>query len=266
MISPAPAARNTVRGFQATPVASGDEDSDYGACETPRQGARRGRPGRIDDVVSANCSPILRGAPSPGVSGIAKLRMQLDPLNLDGSAADTPRSASRDGARSEAGSESSENGSTSYEVNLEHDFVSESIQDNIVRQKLVLPYFLSPDAKDLLTRLLRKEPQKRLGSVMPRDLQTLKKHRFFRKIDWRKLEARELEPPIQPMITDPELAENFAPEFTELALSPVVTAKDAWAVGGTPASGHKDDVFGGFSFVASSSLLESNAFPVANGV
>ncbi len=28
------------------------------------------------------------------------------------------------------------------------------IQDNIVKQKLVLPYFLSPDAKDILTRLL----------------------------------------------------------------------------------------------------------------
>ncbi|POR33243.1 Uncharacterized protein TPAR_06579, partial [Tolypocladium paradoxum] len=84
MISPAPAALTTVRGFQATPVASGDEDSDYGACETPRLAARRGR-NRIDDVVSANCSPVLRAVPSPGVSGIAKLRKQMDPLSLDAS-------------------------------------------------------------------------------------------------------------------------------------------------------------------------------------
>ncbi|KAG5913433.1 hypothetical protein E4U61_006903 [Claviceps capensis] len=134
------------------------------------------------------------------------------------------------------------------------------IQDNIVKQKLVLPYFLSPDAKDLLTRLLRKEPHKRLGSNMPKDLQTLKKHRFFRKIDWKKLEARELDPPIQPMITDPELAENFAPEFTDLALSPVLKGNDAWPL---PESS-KDDIFGGFSFVASTSLLESNMFSLAN--
>ncbi|PTD11756.1 Serine/threonine-protein kinase psk1 [Fusarium culmorum] len=87
------------------------------------------------------------------------------------------------------------------------------IQDNIVKQKLVLPYFLSADAKDLLTRLLRKDPKKRLGAVMPNDLATMKKHRFFRKIDWKKLAAREVEPPIQPMITDPELAENFAPSL-----------------------------------------------------
>ena len=149
------------------------------------------------------------------------------------------------------------------------------IQDNIVKQKLVLPYFLSPDAKDLLTRLLKKEPAKRLGANMPKDLATIKKHRFFRKIDWKKLAAREVEPPIQPMITDPELAENFAPEFTELCLSPVVTTRDdPW--GGVPPPARlpdvmsptredapKEDLFGGFSFVASSSLLENGGFLLA---
>ncbi|KAF4512637.1 hypothetical protein G6O67_001751 [Ophiocordyceps sinensis] len=507
MISPVPAALTTVRGFQGTPVTSGDEDSDSGLCDTPRLTARRGR-NRLDDVVSANCSPLLRPLSSPAVSGIAKLRMQADPLSLEGSSRSSSvvrtslrsamhsRSHSRDGVRSDAGSETSDNASTSYEVNLEDDFVSDSVrdrspymeplegglnpkrkmtseefeplrclgkgtfgtvllvkqratgrlyaqkqfkkaslvvhkklveqtrterqilesvnrhpfvvklfyafqdheklylileygqggelfthlntekmfsetvtafymaemllaishlhndlgvvyrdlkpenclldadghllltdfglskvavepsegcnsmlgtveymapevilgkkygkavdwwsfgalgydlmtgnppfrgqnhakvQDNIVKQKLVLPYFLSPDAKDLLTRLLRKDPHRRLGAAMPKDLLTLKKHRFFRKIDWKKLAAREMEPPIQPMITDPELAENFAPEFTELSLSPVVAGGEPWPAG---AYSSKDDVFGGFSFVASSSLLESNGFPMANG-
>jgi serine/threonine protein kinase len=137
------------------------------------------------------------------------------------------------------------------------------IQENIVKQKLVLPYFLGPDAKDLLTRLLRKDPHKRLGGNMPKDLTTIKKHRFFRKIDWNKLAAREVEPPIQPMITDPELAENFSPEFTELSLSPVVTQLDDPIWGPSSAISSKDDPFGGFSFVASSSLLESNGFGIA---
>lgn len=125
------------------------------------------------------------------------------------------------------------------------------IQEKIVKQKLTLPYYLSADAKDLLTRLLRKEPKKRLGFNMSKDLQTLKKHRFFRKIDWQKLEARELEPPIQPLITDPELAENFAQDFTDLPLSPVLTKKfdDFFNESQT-------NPFGGFSFVASQSLLE----------
>ncbi|KAF2738102.1 kinase-like protein [Polyplosphaeria fusca] len=125
------------------------------------------------------------------------------------------------------------------------------IQEKIVKQKINMPFYLSPDAKDLLTRLLRKEPKKRLGANMPKDLQTLKSHRFFRKIDWKKLEKRELTPPIQPLITDPAAAENFATDFTDLPLSPVLTRKgfDDFVAGDS-------DPFGGFSFVASQSLLE----------
>ncbi|KAI1386853.1 kinase-like protein [Hypoxylon trugodes] len=497
MLPPAAPALTTVRGFSATPIVSGDEDSDH--CRTPPLSARRGRAARIDDVVSANCSPVLRANNSPAISGIAKLRMQLEPLSLGGSRSSTmsrTRSTSRQrymsGGTSQTGrsdDEISEVGSTSYEVQLEHDFVSESvrekrygaiegglaprktqaddfeplrclgkgtygtvllvkqratgrlyaqkqfkkasvvvhkklveqtkterqilesvnrhpfvvklfyafqdqeklylileygqggelfthlntekmfpepvaafymaemvlalshlhdtlgvvyrdlkpenclldaqghllltdfglskvaveeddscksilgtieymapeivqgqkygkavdwwsfgalgydlmtgnppfrggnhakIQQNIVKQKLVLPYFLGPDAKDLLTRLLKKDPAKRLGSNMPRDLQIIKKHRFFKKIDWKKLANREVEPPIQPMITDPELAENFAPEFTELSLSPLVE-RDPWSEM-SPRESFKEDPFGGFSFVASSSLLENSAF------
>ncbi|GME63504.1 putative serine threonine-protein kinase psk1 protein [Neofusicoccum parvum] len=136
------------------------------------------------------------------------------------------------------------------------------VQEKIVKQKLQLPYFLSPDAKDLLTRLLRKEPNKRLGANMPKDLTTIKAHRFFRKIDWKKLAKRELEPPIVPLITDPELAENFSREFTDLAVSPVVSMHRSDILCGSDvdsadASAHAEaELFGGFSFVASSSLLE----------
>jgi serine/threonine protein kinase len=125
------------------------------------------------------------------------------------------------------------------------------IQEKIVKSKLSLPYYLSADAKDLLTRLLRKDPKKRLGYNMSKDMQTIKNHRFFRKITWKQLEARELEPPIIPLITDPQLAENFAQDFTDLPLSPVLTKKfdDLMGDGQT-------NPFGGFSFVASQSLLE----------
>ncbi|KAL4896900.1 hypothetical protein BDV59DRAFT_190815 [Aspergillus ambiguus] len=141
------------------------------------------------------------------------------------------------------------------------------LQEKILKQKLSLPYFLGPDAKDLLTRLLRKEPSKRLGYHMPKDLQTIKKHRFFRKIDWKALERRELTPPINPVVTDPAIAENFSVDFTQLALSPIVTGStfDEFHGGrhrgshrATLSIGHEggDDPFGGFSFVASSSLLD----------
>lgn len=130
------------------------------------------------------------------------------------------------------------------------------IKDKILRQKLHFPFYMSSDARDLLTRLLRKDPRKRLGTHMPKDMETMKKHRFFRKIDWKKLEAREIEPPIKPVITDPELAENFSPDFTNLALSPVVVGPPLheWPMNQT---NYEANLFGGFSFVASKSLLES---------
>lgn len=137
------------------------------------------------------------------------------------------------------------------------------IQQNILKQKLVLPYFLGPDAKDLLVRLLRKEPNKRLGANMPKDLAIIKGHRFFRKIDWKKLEARDVEPPIQPMITDPELAENFSNEFTELSLSPRTSLAEPFSPGSVNT---EDNPFGNFSFTASHSLLNSHGFAFAQGI
>ncbi|KAK0937263.1 hypothetical protein LTR29_011181 [Friedmanniomyces endolithicus] len=138
------------------------------------------------------------------------------------------------------------------------------IQQNILKQKLQLPYFLGPDAKDLLIRLLRKDPSKRLGGTNTKDLKTLKAHRFFRRIDWKKLERREVEPPIQPVITDPELAENFDNEFTDLAMSPVLS-RDGQGFAEYMQDVVKAEVnpFGGFSYVASESLLESDGFELA---
>ncbi|KMP07777.1 serine/threonine-protein kinase SCH9 [Coccidioides immitis RMSCC 2394] len=89
------------------------------------------------------------------------------------------------------------------------------------------------------------------------------------------LERRELDPPIKPVVTDPALAENFSADFTTLPLSPVVTSKGSFrdrmnkgeegfgACSPTRPrpmemnAGFQDDPFGGFSFVAPSSLLDS---------
>lgn len=122
------------------------------------------------------------------------------------------------------------------------------IQQNILTQKLKLPYYLSPDAKDLLTRLLRKEPSKRLGAGR-NDVEMMKKHRFFKKIDWKLLERKELEPPIKPVITNAELAENFDREFTDRAVDMPEQRQRSRTLS-------TSDPFGGFSYVASHSLLE----------
>ena len=76
---------------------------------------------------------------------------------------------------------------------------------------------------------------------------------------------REGEPPIQPVITDPELAENFSEEFTALSLSPIVSRNDGagfdWDIGNADDRGivaEESNPFGGFSFVASRSLLDGD--------
>lgn len=141
------------------------------------------------------------------------------------------------------------------------------IQQNILHKKLSLPYYLSQDAKDLLTRFLRKDPKKRLGYNMPKDMTTIRNHRFFRKLDWKKLMAREVEPPIVPLITDPELAENFSDEFTGAALSCCVGG-DGVGESGSESEveeayrAMEKDPFGGFSFVASQSLLDEGVWGV----
>jgi serine/threonine protein kinase len=125
------------------------------------------------------------------------------------------------------------------------------IIDKVTKSKLNLPYYLSADAKDLLTRLLRKDPNRRLGY---KDIVVIKNHRFFRKIDWKKLEVRDPQviPPIVPVITDPILAENFSSEFTDMVLSP-----DNRQSIPVPCTGVDPHAFQGFSYTASQSFIDS---------
>lgn len=84
------------------------------------------------------------------------------------------------------------------------------------------PFYVLRDAKNLLGRLLQVDPEKRID--IDNDFETLKKHSFFRHVNWGELEDleshEELLPPILPIITDPVLAENFDLDFTEMAFTP----------------------------------------------
>ena len=118
------------------------------------------------------------------------------------------------------------------------------ISDRITKTKLKLPYYLSSDAKDILTKLLKKVPSARLGSK-PGDINKIKQHRFFRKINWQKLESRNAEPPIRPVITDLAAAENF-PRFNSQTLP------------SSPPTGESlgTSLFQGFTYTASSSFID----------
>ena len=69
-----------------------------------------------------------------------------------------------------------------------------------------------------------------------------------------------LSQPIQPLVTDPELAENFSADFTDLPLSPVMS-RASKTFDFTPTSAvAESNPFGGFSYVASRSLLDGDDF------
>ena len=58
--------------------------------------------------------------------------------------------------------------------------------------QVVLHHYFSEDLKDLMKKLLEKDPNKRFGVF---DKDEIKRHPFFKGIDWEKLENKEINPP-----------------------------------------------------------------------
>lgn len=67
------------------------------------------------------------------------------------------------------------------------------------------PEVVPPAAKDLLTKLLNRDPQQRLGANGAAEI---KAHPFFHAIDWRKLLQRKYEPAFKPNVVSPKMLFN----------------------------------------------------------
>ena len=64
----------------------------------------------------------------------------------------------------------------------------EELFENIRNATLDIPPYVSPIAKDIILRLLNRNPKKRLGTIA--GAEEIKKHPFFKNIDWTKLHNR----------------------------------------------------------------------------
>mmetsp|Transcript_2829 Transcript_2829/g.3187 ORF Transcript_2829/g.3187 Transcript_2829/m.3187 type:complete len:529 (-) Transcript_2829:611-2197(-) len=85
----------------------------------------------------------------------------------------------------------------------------------ILQAQLVFPpQLIGPDAKDMLEKLLDRNPETRLGSAEC-DADEIKRHPFFKGMDWKLLEAKKIEAPFKPDVKADDSVANFDTCFTD---------------------------------------------------
>ena len=85
-------------------------------------------------------------------------------------------------------------------------------KERILRGKFHTPAFLTPQAQDLIRRLLRRPVERRLGSK--EGAIEIKNHEFFNGTCWEKVLKRGYEPPFVPTLTSDDDVSNFDTRFT----------------------------------------------------
>ncbi|XP_076307788.1 ribosomal protein S6 kinase alpha-2-like isoform X1 [Tachypleus tridentatus] len=118
----------------------------------------------------------------------------------------------------------------------------------ILKAKLGMPQFLSPEAQSLLRALFKRNPANRLGSG-PNTVKEIQGHPFFATIDWQKLYGKDVKPPFIPAVGRSDHTCYFDKEFTTR------TPEDS---PGIPPSANAHELFRGFSFVAPSLVEEEH--------
>jgi serine/threonine protein kinase len=113
--------------------------------------------------------------------------------------------------------------------------------EKIMKAELTFPHNMPADTRDLLSRLLVRDPSKRMGSG-EKDATELKEHAFFKGVDWDALSKGEVPAPWVPTVAGLLDTSQFDQEFT--SMNPIVSpdVREAYF-------GSVDRQFEGFSFV-----------------
>lgn len=119
--------------------------------------------------------------------------------------------------------------------------------DRILNARLVFPEFVSFNARDLLTRLLDRDPRTRLGSSS-RDAEDVEAAPFFSGIDWSLLNAKGYTPPFNPNVSSKKDLRHIDPEFVNKPIPQSVKAT------GMMVDVEYDETFAGFSYHGNSEL------------
>lgn len=117
----------------------------------------------------------------------------------------------------------------------------------IVTQDVDFPAYISPVAKDLISKLLTKDPEKRLGNG-PSDSEEIKAHPFFDGLNWDDVINKRIKPEWQPEIKNDTDTGNFDPEFTNE--NAIVSYEDASII-----DQHTQAEFTGFTCVGDNETI-----------
>lgn len=80
----------------------------------------------------------------------------------------------------------------------------------------MLPGF-SEDASDLISGLLKIDPDDRLGSSV-KDAEEIKNHKFFENVDWDNVYKKQIPPPYQPWLAGSDDLRNIDQSFTMMSV------------------------------------------------
>lgn len=91
----------------------------------------------------------------------------------------------------------------------------QKLYNNIKNAELKLEDWLSDSAKDILTKLLVKNPEDRLGAG-ENDAQDIKSHPWFANISWEDIYNKTQKPPYTPQLDDMADVKHFCTGFTKI--------------------------------------------------
>ncbi|KAJ3378895.1 hypothetical protein HDU84_007222 [Entophlyctis sp. JEL0112] len=134
-------------------------------------------------------------------------------------------------------------------------FFSENVNlmyTKILHDELLFPGGFSKEAQSFISALVERNRERRLGAGHT-DALELKQHPYFSRMDWVRLERKQLTPPYKPRVESEADATNFDPEFTSM-----MPDDDSLPNNSQPLSTYVQRQFQGFTFEQDES---QSAFP-----
>ena len=115
---------------------------------------------------------------------------------------------------------------------------------NVYKKKIIFPTWMDETAKDLIIKLLNIDPNLRIGSGA-NGSEEIKKHDFFKNIDWNLALKKKLKPPFIPKIDDETDIKYFEKSLAE---TPIFSENSEIVV--NEEENEDEERYDGFTFVA----------------